>query len=135
MRLVAPESQRGQRSVRLVAVGVRQRCAPEVVGGHAGQWAGAQHVGVHGHGRYVVVHEIAPQTVPIAHGHGHGDGRVDGDRGFGPPVSGPGAPAEATATAATVMVLMVLLILYRVVVVVVVVVIMRRPPHRATATT
>lgn len=135
MRWGAPESQRGQRSVRLVAVGVRQRCAPEVVGGHAGQRACAQHVGVHGHGRYVIVHEIAAQTVPIAHGHGNGHGRVNGHRNFGPPVSGSGAPADDTAAAAaeTVVVLMVLLILYRAVVVVMM--IMRRPPHRATATT
>lgn len=116
MRWDAPESQRGQRSVRLVAVGIRQRCAPEVIGGHEGQRAGAQHVGVHGHGRYVIVHEIAAQTIPIAHGHGHSDGHINGNRGFGPPVSRTGAPADATATAtgataATVMVLVVLLIL------------------------
>lgn len=103
-----------------MAVGVRQRGAPKVVGGHAKQRAGAQHVGVHGHGRYVVVHEITAKAVPITDGHGHGDGHVNGDSDFGPTVFRSAAPADAAAAAAAATV-MVLVVLKRVVVVVIVI--------------
>lgn len=118
----APERQRGQRPVRLVAIRVGHRRAPEIVGGHAGQRAGTQHVGVHGHGRYVVVHEIAAQPVPVAHGHGDHYGRVHGERGVGPP---PRLLAAATDAAAVV-----LMVLRRRLLRMIIVIIVMRPPHR-----
>lgn len=78
-----------------MTVRIGQRGAPEIVGGHAGERPGAQHVGVHRHGRYVVVHEIAAQPVPVAHHHGHGHGCVHGGRGVGP-TGGPRSAAPRT---------------------------------------
>lgn len=118
----APECQRGQRPVRFVAVRVGHRRSPEIVGGHADQRAGAQHVCVHGHRRYVVVNEIAAQPVPVAHGHGDGHGRVHGDRSVRPP---PILLAAAPGGAATV----VLVILWRMLLVIIVIIVMRAP-HR-----
>lgn len=128
-----PERERGERPVGLVTVGVGHGSAPEVVGGHVGQRTGAQHVGVHGHGRYVVVHEIAAQAVPVARGDGHGHGRVHGDRD-----AGPTALLSAGSPATTVVLVLVLRLLLMVTMVVVagatVSVMVRRAPHRGYRT-
>jgi len=94
-----------------VAVRVGHGRAPEIVGGHQRQRTGAQHVGVHRHGGYVVVHEIAAQPVPVAHGYGRGHGRVHGGRDVRPPARFPTAAQVVT-------------------VLMVVVMVVRRAPHR-----
>jgi len=106
-----------------MAVRVGHRSAPEIVGGHAGQRAGAQNVGVHGHGRYVVVHEIAAEAVPVTRGDGRGHAHVHGHRDLGPP------PALLAATPDTAAPVMRLLVIAAAVVVVMVMVVLR-PSHR-----
>lgn len=63
---ISPECQSSQRPVRLVAVDVRHRRAPEVVLEHVAQRVLRQHVLVHSDGGYVVVHEVARHPVGIA---------------------------------------------------------------------
>lgn len=136
-----PERERSQRPVRLVAVRVGQRRAPKVVGRHVRQRAGAQHVGVGGHGRYVVVDEVAAETVPVARGDGQGHGRVHGGRHVRPPALF-AAPLGATGAATVVLVerlrllvivvVVVAIIVVVVVVVMVVVIVVRNSPHVVT---
>lgn len=131
-----PKRECGERPIRLMTIGVGHRSAPKIVGGHTGQRAGTQHVGIHGDGRYVVVHEITTQSVPVAHRHGRGHGHVYADRGVWPPVllaaSFEATTGTGTAAAILVVLLMMLLLLQMLVVIMIVVVVMKmwRPPHR-----
>lgn len=126
-----PKRERGERPVGLVTVGVGHWSTPKVVGGHVGQRPGAQHVGVHGHGRYVIVHEIAAQAVPVARGHGHGYGRVHGDRYAGPTALLPAGPPATTVVLVLVLRLLLLMIAM---VVVAGALMVRRAPHRGYRT-
>lgn len=131
--ILLPKRECSERPVGLVTVGVGHGSAPKVVGGHVGQRSGAQHVGVHGHSRYVIVHEIATQAVPVARGDGHGYGRVHGDRN-----AGPIALLSAGSPATTVVLVLRLRLLLMVTMVVVagaaIAVMVRRAPHRGYRT-
>lgn len=100
-----------------MAVGIGHRRAPEIVGGHADQRTGAQHIGVGGDGRYVVVHEIATQPVPVAHGDGRGHRGVHAERDVRPRVFLRAAdeprrtPPAASLTLVMMLILLLLLLL------------------------
>jgi len=113
-----------------VAVRVGHGRAPEIVGGHQRQRTGAQHVGVHRHGRYVVVHEIAAQPVPVAHGDGRGHGRVHDDRDVGPPVLFLAAAQVVVHLLVVVVVQLLVVLLVLVLLLLLVVMVVWRAPHR-----
>lgn len=68
--VVEPEGEDGKGAVRLVAGGFAHGLAPKVVQEKEGEGCVGPNVVVVPHGKYVIVHQFARQTVPVADNHG-----------------------------------------------------------------
>lgn len=84
MDAAVPESERGERSVRLVAGDVAHGRPPEVIAEDVVPGRRTEHVLVPRDGGDVVVHEVAAQRVGVGRERDGGDGRVSPGAGAGP---------------------------------------------------